>query len=73
MSDISIEQFDTKCESLYQLVIAAAHRAAQISKPDSRPLVPVHSRKPTIIALEEILQGKVKVKRVTSDEDEFVE
>ena len=62
MSDLSIEQFvPDKCESLYQLVLAAAKRATQLSKSDRRPLVQSKSKKPTIVALEEILHDKVRV------------
>lgn len=73
MSTISVEQFDDKIDSLYRLVILAARRASQISKPDSRPLVPVRSKKPTIVALEEILQGKVKARIGGTDEEVFFE
>lgn len=68
----SIEDFQDKCDSLYRLVIAAARRATQIAKPDSRPLVHCPSRKPTVVALEEIRQGKVEC-RNGSKEEEFVE
>lgn len=73
MSTISVEQFDDKIDSLYRLVILAARRASQISKPDSRPLVPVRSKKPTIVALEEVLHGKVKARIGGADEEEFFE
>lgn len=73
MSTISVEQFEGKIDSLYRLVILAAKRAAQISKPDSRPLVPVRSRKPTLVALEEILNGKVKPRIGEGDEEDFLE
>jgi DNA-directed RNA polymerase omega subunit len=73
MSNISVEMFEGKIDSLYRLVILAAKRTAQISKPDSRPLVPVRSRKPTLVALEEILSGKVKPRIGDSDEEGFLE
>lgn len=73
MSTISVEQFEGKIDSLYRLVILAAKRAAQISKPDSRPLVPVRSRKPTLVALEEVLSGKVKPRIGEGDEEDFLE
>jgi len=73
MNRISVEQFDDKIDSLYRLVILAARRAAQISKPDTRPLVPVRSKKPTIVALEEILQGKVTARIGGVDEEEYLE
>ncbi|HRI89984.1 MAG TPA: DNA-directed RNA polymerase subunit omega [Candidatus Hydrogenedentes bacterium] len=73
MSTISVEQFEGKVDSLYRLVILAAKRATQISKPDARPLVPVRSRKPTLVALEEVLSGKVKARLGTGDEEDFLE
>ena len=73
MADISIEDFDGKVDSLYRLVIAAAHRAGQVSKPESRPLVTSHSKKPTMIALEEIAEGKVTFRTGASDEEEYIE
>lgn len=73
MSNISVEQFDDKIDSLYRLVILAAKRATQISKPDSRPLVPVRSRKPTLVALEEVLSGKVKPRIGEGDEEAFLD
>jgi DNA-directed RNA polymerase omega subunit len=72
MSDITIEALEGKCESMYKLVIAAARRAAQISKPESRALVSTEYRKPTLVALEEIIQGKVII-NTTPDEEEIVE
>ncbi len=73
MSQISVEHFEDKVDSLYRLVILAARRASQVAKPDSRPLVPARSKKPTIVALEEVLQGKVKARIGGSDEEEFLE
>lgn len=73
MAMISIADFEGKCDSLYRLVIAAARRATQISRPETRALVPTRSRKPTVIALEEIMQGRVEVLAAPRDEDEFVE
>jgi len=73
MNTISVEQFRDKIDSLYRLVILAARRATQVSKPDSRPLVPVHSKKSTIVALEEILQDKVTYRATEGDEEDYVE
>lgn len=73
MSIITVEKLEEKCDSMYKLVIAAARRATQISKPEIRPLVATSSKKPTTIALEEIIEGKVIVKGGVSDEDEYVE
>ena len=73
MSNISVEMLEGQIDSLYRLVILAAKRTAQISKPASRPLVPVRSRKPPLVALEEILSGKVKPRIGESDEEGFLE
>jgi DNA-directed RNA polymerase omega subunit len=73
MNTISVEQFRDKIDSLYRLVILAARRATQVSKPDSRPLVPVQSKKSTIVALEEILQDKVTYRTTEGDEEDYVE
>jgi len=73
MAVFSLADFEGKCDSLYRLVIAAARRANQISRPETRPLVPTRSRKATVIALEEIMQGKVEILDAPQDEDAFVE
>lgn len=72
MSDITIEALEEKCESMYKLVIAASRRAGQVNKPESRPLVATTHRKPTLVALDEILQGKVLIKNA-ADADEVIE
>lgn len=69
----SIEDFDSKIDSLYRLVIVAGRRAAQLSKPDTRSLVPVRSKKPTVTALEEILQDKVKYRTGKDNEEDYSE
>ncbi len=67
------EEFTGRCDSLYRLILACARRAVQLSKPDARALVPVRSRKTTIIALEEVIQGKLEVRSGPIDDTEFVE
>jgi len=69
----SPEDFDDKADSVYRLVLAAARRASQLAKPESRPLVPVRSKKPTMVALEEILEGKVAVRETKTDEEDYFE
>ena len=68
MSEITIEALEDRCESMYKLVISAARRASQVSKPESRPLVATTHRKPTLVALEEIIQGKVIIKSQVDDD-----
>lgn len=70
---ISVEKFTGKIDSLYRLVILAARRASQVAKPDTRALVPVRSRKSTIVALEEILHGKVGWRTGDADDEAFIE
>lgn len=73
MKHYSIEDFRGKIDSLYRLVIVASRRAQQINRPESRPLVATHSRKSTVIALEEIEEGKVSYTTGASDEEDFLE
>ena len=56
----SVDEFSEKCDSLYRLVIVASRRAKQISKTESHGFGSVTSaKKPTVSALEEILEDKV--------------
>jgi DNA-directed RNA polymerase omega subunit len=72
MSGISPEDFKEKIDSLYRLVIVGSRRANQVCKPESRPLASVESKKPTMVALQEILDDKVSY-RIDSDDDEGFE
>ena len=71
MKKIFIEGFEGRIDSLYRLVILAAQRARQVNKPERHTLVPIKSRKPTLVALEEILEGKVTYRTGESDEEGF--
>ncbi len=73
MKTLSPEDFKDTVDSMYRLVLVGARRAAQLSKPDARPLVHTDSKKPTVIALEEILQAKVTYRTTADDEEEYVE
>lgn len=46
--------------SIYRFIIAAAKRARQLQG-GARPLISTTSRKPTIIAMEEVRRGEVEV------------
>lgn len=70
---ISVEDFEGRIDSLYRLVIVASRRAAQLSKPETRPLVSLTSKKPTVTALQEILAGKVTARTDAEDEIPFEE
>lgn len=74
MNHLSIEDFKYEGEtidSLYRLVNLAAKRANQLNRPDSRVLVSPHSRKPVMMALEEVLDGKVWYRTGEEAEDEY--
>ena len=73
MKHFSVEDFQGKIDSLYRLVILAARRSGQVNRPDSRPLVATRSKKSTIIALEEIMDGKVSYTRGPTDEEDYLE
>lgn len=70
---LSVEDFTERVDSLYRLVIVGARRATQLSKPETRPLVNITSKKPTMIALNEILEGKVEARAGDEDEEEIIE
>lgn len=70
MKHMSLEDFPGM-DSLYRLVNIAARRANQVAKLESRALVTAESKKPTMIALQEILEGKVGYRIGEEDEDEF--
>jgi DNA-directed RNA polymerase omega subunit len=64
--DIAQEDVDPEIDSKYRLIILAAKRSKQIQR-GARPRVDIDAQKhkPTRIALEEVLRGKV---RFTIDE-----
>ncbi len=74
MKHYSLEDFQAdggKMDSLYRLVNIAARRVNQISKPDARPLAHAQSKKPVMIALEEVLEGKISYTTGDGEEDDF--
>ncbi len=73
MKHYSVEDFEGKTDSIYRLVILASRRAGQVHRPESRPLVAVHSKKPTVIALEEIQEGKVGWTTGAESEEDLLE
>jgi len=72
MTEFSVEDFEGKIDSLYRLVIVASRRAAQVTRPDSRPFVSAGSRKATLVALDEILADKVSYRTGEEDEEDLV-
>lgn len=73
MSDVSVEDLKDKADSLYRLVIVAARRANQLSKTESHGLLAKRTRKSTMVALEEIKDGKLGYRTSASDEEEYIE
>ncbi|HOZ46531.1 MAG TPA: DNA-directed RNA polymerase subunit omega [Candidatus Hydrogenedentes bacterium] len=59
MESISVEDLRDKADSLYRLVIVAARRANQLTKSESHALGGVRAKKPTVAALEEVVNGKL--------------
>jgi DNA-directed RNA polymerase subunit omega len=57
---IPLEELLKNEDSHYKLVLLAARRANELSK-GSPPLIVTKSKKPAIVALEEIAKGKVKL------------
>lgn len=70
MKHFTLEDFP-KMDSLYRLVNIAARRANQVNKSESRALVPTESKKPTIIALEEIREGKIGYFTAEGEGDDY--
>ena len=67
----SIDQLVEKTNSKYKLVVGAAKRAKELDKnKDEQPMVEnPHSKKNLGIALEEIVEGKLRIVDI-SDRDE---
>lgn len=69
-----VDDFSDKFDSLYRLVIVGARRANQINKNEAHAFGGMlHGRKPTISALEEVLQGKLSWSTGDADEAAFLE
>ncbi len=74
MKYFALEDFqhgEDKMDSLYRLVNIASRRANQLNKPESRPLIATKSEKSTIVALEEILDGKVWYRAGSDIDNEY--
>jgi DNA-directed RNA polymerase subunit omega len=56
------------CEqSTYRFIIVAAKRARQLQN-GARPALPTSSKKPTVIAMEEVRRGLVKYELLTKEQ-----
>ena len=56
---VPLEDLLKNTKSHYKLVLAAAQRANELAK-DAPPLIVTKSKKPAVIALEEMVKGKVR-------------
>lgn len=56
---VPLEDLLKNIRSHYKLVLAAAQRANELAK-DAPPLITTKSKKPAVIALEEIAKGKIR-------------
>lgn len=70
MQHLALEDFPGM-DSLYRLVNIASRRAAQVSKPETRSLVSTHAKKPIMIALDEVREGKIGYRLGEDEEDEL--
>lgn len=70
MKHYTLEDFP-EMDSLYRLVNIAARRANQVNKPETRAFVSVAAKKPTMVALEEITNGKIGYLAGESEDDEY--
>ena len=59
MARITVEDCIEKVSNRFELVLLATKRARQITR-GSTPLVEVENDKPTVIALREIADGKIR-------------
>jgi DNA-directed RNA polymerase subunit omega len=58
---------DDPDQSTYRFIIVAAKRARQLQG-GARPVLPTSSKKPTIIAMEEVRRGLVKYNLIGQEE-----
>ena len=70
----AIEPQSPEIDSKYRLIILAAKRSKQLQR-GARPRIDIDptKHKPTRIALEEVVQGKVLFHTTTDGDEEFAE
>ena len=66
MTQAPIDELIKECRSIYKLVVIAARRAKELSQ-GAPKLVQSDLKKVTSLALEEIRQGKVRLKPTEED------
>lgn len=57
---------DDNEQSTYRFIIVAAKRARQLQN-GARPFLPTSSKKPTVIAMEEVRRGLVKYELIAKE------
>ena len=70
MRYLALEDFEGM-DSFYRLVNICARRANQVSKPEGRALVAVVSKEPVIVAIDDVLEGKVTYRLGEGEEDDY--
>lgn len=69
-----VDDFEGKVDSLYRLVIIGSRRANQISKSESHGFGPVsRAKKSTMMALEEVMAGKVGYYTSTEEDETYLD
>lgn len=69
-----VDEFTGKIDSLYRLVIVASRRANQISKNEYHGFgFTTSSKKPTIMAVDELLSGKLGYVITDEQDADFLE
>ncbi|MBW7863855.1 MAG: DNA-directed RNA polymerase subunit omega [Candidatus Hydrogenedens sp.] len=69
-----VDDFKEKFDSLYRLVIVAGKRANQISRTESHGFgAAARGRKPTIAALDEVMDGKLTFTNAEEEQNFFAE
>ncbi len=66
--DLSVEKLSEITKSKYRLVILAARRALELSEGAPRLIETDPKKKPALVALEEIAQGKIGFRMKKSKE-----
>ena len=65
----SIDQLTLKTHSKYKLVVGAAKRAKELEAGEKPLITDARSKKSLGIALEEIIEDKIKIVYISGDDD----
>ncbi len=67
MARVTVEDCLENVENRFELVMVAAKRARDIAVRGAQPLVEWENDKPTVVALREIAEGKIKADILLED------